>query len=128
MLAIDTNVVIRIVTEDDPPQAARARRLVAENEVFVGVTVLLESAWALEHRYDLASGDVIDGLRLFAGLPTVTIESREDVYRAMEWCEAGMDFADALHLSLGAKLDAFVTFDRDLLELARRRGLKVVEP
>ncbi len=128
MVAIDTNVVIRIVTDDDPPQVARARRLVAGNEIFVSLTVLLESAWVLEHHYSLTSSEAADGLRLFAGLPTVTIESREDVSQAMAWCAQGMDFADALHLALGGKFGGFATFDRDLVDIARTQGVSVVEP
>jgi predicted nucleic acid-binding protein len=128
VLAVDTNVLIRIVTDDEPLQVERARRFVAGNDVFVGVTVLLESGWVLEHHYGLSPREVVQGLRLFAGLPTVALESREEVSQALVWCEAGMDLADAMHLALGRKLEGFATFDRGLLSFARAQGLSVVEP
>lgn len=128
MLALDTNIVVRVVTDDDPLAAIRARRLVDENDVYIGVTVLLETAWVLEHRYDLTSHEVVDALRAFAGMRTVTVQETAEVHRAMNWCAAGMDFADAMHLSLSDKLDGFATFDKDLRDLARLQGRAVIEP
>ena len=47
MVAVDTNVVVRLLTLDDAHQAARAKRLFASNRIFLPKTVLLEaeSAW-----------------------------------------------------------------------------------
>jgi predicted nucleic acid-binding protein len=45
MLAIDTSLMVRYLVGDDPGQAARARRLIDNNDVFVCTTVLLETEW-----------------------------------------------------------------------------------
>ena len=59
MLAVDTNVVVRLLVNDDPRQGALARRLFELDEIFIGVTVLLESAWVLESVYGLSAGDTV---------------------------------------------------------------------
>ena len=51
MTSFDTNVVVRLVVEDDPGQCDRAgeafRRAVADGGVFLSATVLVEVAWVL---------------------------------------------------------------------------------
>ena len=47
------------------------------------------------------------------------MEKREAAFRALAWAEAGMEFADALHLCGAADVEAFLSFDRDLAKLAR---------
>jgi hypothetical protein len=56
MLAIDTNLIIRYLVGDDLGQAARARRLIDNNDVFVCTTVLLETEWQHQGADALAPG------------------------------------------------------------------------
>ena len=56
MLAIDTNVIVRIVTNDSPEQSPRARTLVESEDVFVCTSVLLETEWVLRSGYDFHAG------------------------------------------------------------------------
>ena len=63
MKALDTNVVVRYLTGDDPAQAARARAAVDAGPVFVPVTVLLESEWVLRSRYGLVGKAAVEALR-----------------------------------------------------------------
>ena len=51
MLAIDTNIIVRLLTNDDPDQAAKAKSLIEGAEVFVATTVLLETEWVLRGAY-----------------------------------------------------------------------------
>ena len=74
MLAVDTNVVVRLLVNDDQRQGALARRLFETGDVFIGVTVLLESAWVLESVYELSPGDAAKVLRGLLGLPNVRVE------------------------------------------------------
>jgi predicted nucleic acid-binding protein len=122
MRAVDTNVLVRYLTNDDPDQSARAGRLVTGEAVFVPLTVLLETEWVLRSVYGFAPGDVINALRGFAGLPTVALENPATAARALEWAERGMDFADALHLASAQPHDGFVSFDKALARAARRAG------
>jgi predicted nucleic-acid-binding protein len=124
MLAVDTNIVVRYLTADDLAQAKRARNLVDGNPIFVPTIVLLESEWVLRS-YRLTREQVLAQLRDFLSLATVTAENPVRVSRALAWAQAGMDFADALHLAAAEDCEAFITFDRPLAKAARSRGLAV---
>ncbi len=126
MLAIDTNIIVRFLTGDDPQQARRARELVEAEQVLVTATVLLESEWVLRSAYHLERDDVLQALAAFVGLPSVILKSPEQVARALEWAAAGMDFADALHLADATDCDALVTFDRRFIKAAAGRGAPMV--
>ena len=126
MLAIDTNIIVRYLTGDDPEQAAAARQLIDGQDVFVAVTVMLESEWVLRSVYGVTSADVCQALRRFAGLPRVSLESPGRVAQALERTEAGMDFADALHLSSSDGCEVFITFDRKFVRAARAAGFTQV--
>jgi predicted nucleic acid-binding protein len=129
MLAIDTNVLVRYLAADDPSQAARARRLIENNEVFVPTTVLLESEWVLRRVYRYAPAELAAALSDFCGLPQVTLEDEPTVGRALGWMRDGLDFADALHVAACSHCDAFISFDRALAKAANALpGVKVRVP
>ncbi len=112
MRAVDTNVIVRYLTGDDPKQASKARLLIGHEPVFVPRTVLLEVEWVLRGVYDLPVAQIIPALRALAGLPGVTIEDASLAAKAMDWSEAGMDLADAMHLAAAADCEDLVTFDK----------------
>jgi predicted nucleic-acid-binding protein len=112
MIAIDTNVVVRLLVGDDPAQAARSRRLVEDNELFIADTVILESYWVMRHRYQLDDTLIRAALRGLMGLPSVHTRDSAAIALALEWHERGLEFADAFHLALSAGATGFVTFDR----------------
>ncbi len=116
MLAIDTNIVVRLLVGDHPDQSARARSLIESHRVLAPTTVVLESEWVLRGAYGLAKADVLGALRAFAGLPNVTLQEPERMAAALKWAEGGMDFADALHLAAAVDCEAFVTFDRRMAQ------------
>jgi predicted nucleic-acid-binding protein len=103
MIAIDTNIVVRFLTGDNAEQSARAQALIDGQQVFLSVTVALETDWVLRSAYGFRPSEVIHALRAFGGLPTVTVEDAEAVARALDMAEAGLDFADALHLTRAAQ-------------------------
>jgi predicted nucleic acid-binding protein len=111
MLAIDTNVLIRYLTGDDPRQTAKARALIEGSDVFVPVTVLLETDWVLRSVYGFGANDVAAALTAFGGLERVTFEDPEAAAKALNWAAQGVDFADALHLAKSEGCEAFATFD-----------------
>jgi predicted nucleic acid-binding protein len=126
MLAIDTNVVVRYLANDHPAQSPKARTLVDSDDVFVSITVMLESEWVLRSVYGYSPNEVCVALRAFAGLERVTTESHALVAKALDRAERGMDFADALHLGSAEKCEALVTFDRDFVKAARTAGVEDV--
>lgn len=129
MIALDTNVLARLLLEDEPDQGRRARRLLAEEGAafWVPVTVVLELAWVLR-RSGLAREAVANALRGLLRLPRMRFQFPDALAAAVQWTEADMDFADALHLALSGKAERFATFDEGLVKQARKAGaLPVVE-
>lgn len=120
MRAIDTNVIVRFLTGDDPAQAEAARSVFEHGNIFIGVTVLLETEWVLRAGYGFAPDQVASGLTGLGGLPGVTLEDPQAIAQALDWMAAGMDFADALHLSRAEACTEFLTFDRKLAAKARK--------
>lgn len=127
MHAIDTNVVVRLLIDDDHRQASAALKLVIERDVFVPITVILESEWVMRSGYGFGPARIASGLRKLGGFPNVSIEQPGEVAQALEWLEQGMDFADALHLVRTTHCDAFVTFDRRFAKRAKALGTTPVE-
>ncbi len=126
MLAIDTNLVIRYLTNDHPKQSPRARALIDGEAVFVPVTVMLEVEWVLRSTYEYRPADVAHAIRSFAGLPTVTVEDGAVVATALDLAERGMDFADALHLGKAAHCSGMASFDRKFVKAAKAAGYNTV--
>jgi predicted nucleic-acid-binding protein len=118
MIAIDTNVLVRLLIVDDSAQCASARRLVERHRVLILRTVLLETEWVLRSRFGLERKLIhrfFDGLADTSG---IEIEAESATRRAIDAYGKGIDFADALH-ACGAAL-AFHTFDAKLLRQRRR--------
>ena len=127
MRAIDTNVLVRFLTNDDPKQSPKARAVVAAGDAYVATTVFLEAEWVLRSAYGYGSPDIASAFATFAGLPGVTLEDPDLLALALASTEAGLDFADALHLGRAQGCEAFVTFDRELIKAAKGLGAVVLE-
>jgi predicted nucleic acid-binding protein len=123
VIAIDTNVLVRLVVADDPSQARRARRLFERGEVLVTRTVLLESAWVLASAYRLGPQRISAALRGVLGLEGVVTDAPETIAKALDGYDAGLEFADALHVAGAARAEAFATFDERLVRRAKKAGM-----
>lgn len=91
MIAVDTNVLLRRLLDDDPDQAARAHRLFdrAEN-VLIPDIVLAETIWTLKgKRYKASKDDLIAMVMGLLEEPNVVFESRQAVWAAVN------DYIDA---------------------------------
>jgi predicted nucleic-acid-binding protein len=122
MLAADTNVLVRLLTNDDAAQGARARALFEREAIFVAKTVLLEAEWVLRSAYGYTAPEVREALVSVIRLPKVVIEDLAAIQLAIDWFEQGMDFADALHLASARHCEGFATFDRRLARSAANAG------
>jgi predicted nucleic-acid-binding protein len=122
MIGVDTNVLVRLLTGDDPDQAGRAANLFARESIFIPKTVLLETEWVLRYSYELPPRVVLAAFRNVLGLPQVVVEDSGALVEALARYEDGMDFADALHLASARKADGFATFDTRLKKRAGRQA------
>ncbi len=128
MIAADTNVWVRYVTNDDPLQTGRAVELLGSGEeVFVAKTVMLELEWVLSAVYDLPAASIRRAMRHILGLPMVVVEQPEQIALALDYYERGLDFADAIHLAASPEAASFHTFDRKFVKAAASLGLPVEE-
>ena len=123
MIALDTNVVVRVITRDDPEQARRAAALMKDHDLWLSKTVVLETEWVLRYTYGFAAAAVNRALSTLAGLQNLTLEDASSVAAALAWHERGMDFSDALHMAGSVQAaSVFATFDRRLARAAARAG------
>ena len=120
MISLDTNVLVRFVTNDEPRQAKRARALIEGNDVFVAATVLLESEWVLRAAYGFTADQILDALRKVLGLARMQVEAADKVEKAFSWYAVGLDFADALHVAFSGSAERFATFDEKLIRRAKK--------
>lgn len=100
MKAADTNMLVRLLTQDDPDQAE----------------------WVLRHAYGFGRDDVNRALTAVAELGNAVVQDEPAVRRALSWHGQGLDFADALHLATASAADEMITFDRKLVSTASRIG------
>lgn len=122
MISLDTNILIRLVVNDNDAQSELAERLVRDNRVFISKTVLMESEWVLRHSYQYSREHIAWFFRQIFEPWNTVIENPEQVAKAIEWYSAGCDFADALHLA-GGGTAMMHTFDRKFCKAAREAGV-----
>lgn len=119
MIALDTNVLVRLVMADDKAQnAASLRALQGEERVLLLNTVLQETVWVLQSVYDASSEDVANAMER-----TLSIAEPESpmVLQALKWFREGMDIADALHLATAAsaRCGRLFSFDQSFVKKAK---------
>jgi predicted nucleic-acid-binding protein len=120
MIAIDTNIIVRFLTADDPAQFKKARALFQKEDIVIPITVVLETQWVLTYAYQFNPADIISAFRSLFGLPNVEVEDPIAIADALEWYKKGMDYADAIHLAKSRGAERFVTFDKKLIKQTGR--------
>lgn len=128
MIAVDTNVIIRLLTGDDAKQAKRAQTLFALETIFIPKTVLLECEWVLRRLYRFSQAETGSALRRLIALPNIVAEDVGAVGMALDWAVKGLDFADALHLASSRRAEQFRSFDSRLVKLAKKHSDQDVRP
>lgn len=123
MIALDTNILLRLVLRDDAMQAQAAFRLmdkiaVAGEVAFVTLITLVEFAWVLEDTYRVAEPAIAEAIAKLLNDQTILVEQEEAVRRALD-SDHG-DFSDRLIHFVGAAAgcERTFTFDRRFARLA----------
>jgi len=122
MIAVDTNVLVRLLAGDDREQAAAARGLFAAQQIWIAKTVLLETGWVLRSLYGFEESAVHDAFTKLLGLKNVHTEDEPSVAAALALTVHGIELADAMHLSSRPPGAVFVSFDQSFVRRARRVG------
>ena len=127
MIAVDTNIIIRLLTNDDATQCNKALSLFRNNTVFISLTVLQETEWVLRFSYEFSPTDIHNAFFSLAGLANVEIEKPNIVLSTLELYASGMDFSDALHLTQAQNCTRFLTFDKKFIAKAKLNEICKVE-
>lgn len=130
MRALDTNVLVRYLAQDDARQSALATR-VLETELtpadrgFVSLVVLLETVWVMESRYGADAATAAAILDDLLQTPTLEVQEAGAVQQAVQrYRQGGVDLHDCLIVTLAAARNARVlTFDA---RAARRLGMELL--
>ena len=120
MASLDTNILVRLIVEDDSSQTAAAKalltRCILESEtLFVPVTVSLELEWVLRSSFAFSKPEVIQALSMILAAVELSFESENSLEVALLNYEQGTaDYSDYLHLALAENVNAHPmwTFDR----------------
>jgi len=123
MTAVDTSVVVRLLTADDAKQAAAAKSLFQRQPIWIAKTVLLETGWVLRSLYGYEEGVIREAFIKLLGLKNVHVEDEPSVAAALALTAQGIDLADARHLSSRPPGAAFVSFDRSFVRRAKRASV-----
>lgn len=131
MIGLDTNVLVRYVTQDDPKQSPRASRFVeslsTESPGYVGLVSIVELVWVLTGCYSASKTDLCAVLETLLRAKELVVADAEIVWKALRLFKQGKaDLADCLVVLCAAEAgcDHTVTFDRDA---ARHCGMRLLE-
>lgn len=131
MIGLDTNVLVRYITQDDPKQAPKANRLLdsltPESPGFVPLVVVVELVWVLSACYGFDRQQLVHTLDVLLRTRGLVVENAELVLRAVRiFKERNADFPDCLieRAAAAAGCVRTVTFDTGAIRCA---GMAPVE-
>jgi len=130
MIGLDTNVLVRYITQDDPNQSRAAAKLIdslsATTPGFITMIVVVELAWVLESCYSAKKNEIVQVLETLLRSKELIVEQAELVWQALRTFARGhADFSDCLIERCGhaAECKYTVTFDQNAAAAARMRLL-----
>jgi predicted nucleic-acid-binding protein len=119
MIAVDTNIVVRLLVRDDEPQYQKSFSLFQIQDIFIPDTVILETEWVLRFAYRLQPNDIDQAFRKLFGLPNVSLANASLMNQTLQWHQQGLDFADAFHLAQSQHCSELYTFDEKFRKKAK---------
>ncbi len=118
MYALDTNVLVRYIVQDNKEQAQQAaaaiERLTSEGPAFISCVVLCEVHWVLKTAYKIAKEERLATLKKLLSVAVFAIERLECCTKALKHYEKGQaDFSDYLiqEIAKAEEYDTVLTFD-----------------
>jgi len=126
MIGLDTNMIVRLIVEDDLVQSERAAHFIesnctSERPGFINRVTLCETVWVLKTGYGFDREKIAAVIKRITEALHFVVEDREHVQRALDRFErAAVDFADALvaEVNRAHGCSATATFDRKAARLS----------
>ncbi|MCW1913614.1 type II toxin-antitoxin system VapC family toxin [Luteolibacter sp. GHJ8] len=120
MTALDTNVIVRYLTQDDEEQFTKVLKLLSKPKAvfFVCDIVLVETDWVLRELYDWSGNDVAEAYSRLATIPNLIFESESRLRSALKAVRDGADLSDELIVRSSREQGAkeLCTFDKGILK------------
>jgi predicted nucleic-acid-binding protein len=125
MIGLDTNILIRYLTQDHPVQSRKATEIIEQHlsptkPGFVSVVTMVEAVWVLDRAYGLTARQIATTVERVLQVDVFVIENEQEVYSAMVAVKQGRgSFADALIAELGSRAGCThtLTFDKKAARL-----------
>ncbi len=127
MLAVDTNVLVRLLTRDDADQVSAAEAFVKKG-AWVSHLVLAETFWVLDSVYDLTRAQIATAIEMLLNHRELSLQDADVVTAALDHYRRrpAVEFSDCLVLEIARKAGHLpvATFDRNFAKLndVRRLG------
>lgn len=108
MAALDTNILVRFLVEDDAAQLAAARKLIRKcvrdgETLYVPVTVSLELEWVLRSGFGFGKDAVVATLSRLLAASELSFESEGALEVALVlYGQGAADYSDCLHVALAS--------------------------
>jgi predicted nucleic-acid-binding protein len=126
MLAVDTNVLVRLLTRDDADQVSAAEAFVSKG-AWVSHLVLAETFWVLDSVYDLTRAQIATAIEMLLNHRELSLQDADVVTAALDHYRRrpAVEFSDCLVLEIARKAGhlPIATFDRNFAKLNDVRRL-----
>lgn len=98
MISLDPNIIVRLLTRDDPAQVAAVERLLDQPDAvfWIDDVAMLETQWVLSRAYAWPRETIVTAFNQLLSLPDTRFDDRECMEQAVDAFAQGTDFADAL--------------------------------
>ena len=119
MIGLDTNVLVRYLTQDDAIQSRQAteiieRRLTEGRPGFINVVTMVETVWVLDRVYGLSNYEIAAAVERILQADTLYVQNEQESFTAMTALKTGAgSFSDAVIGALGAWAGCTVTLTFD---------------
>lgn len=125
MIGLDTKILVRYLTQDDPDQSLKAteiieQRLTEENPGFVSIVAMVKIVWVLDRAYSFSAHEIAAAVERMLQIDVLVVENEQEVFTAMIALKNGQGtFADAVIAAIGARANCSctLTFDQKALRL-----------
>jgi len=124
MIGLDTNVLVRLLAQDQPEQTGKAQKFISQRcteaqPAFVNLIVLAETVWVLERSYRYTVAQICLALEQLLQVREIKIQSPDEVWAALRnYRETGVGFSDALieAINLTAGCSTTISFDKKAIK------------
>jgi predicted nucleic-acid-binding protein len=126
----DTNVLVRVLVEDDTKPTKAAEAILAKAEtIALTLPALCELVWVLSRGYKANSKEIAESIRRLSEGKNV-VANRPAVEAGLEMLESGGDFADGVIAYEGRWQggEVFLSFDKDAVRMLAAKGRKAYVP